>query len=159
RRMPTRAHLGVTEFAHAPRFDLAAKLRGHRLHAVADAEHRNAEVPDGGWRARCLALRDARRSARKQDAACAERTHEVVADVPRVNLAIDVRFPEPARNQLRVLRAEIQDQDLRVRGRRHYVIPPRLRLRRGAAPQGEQCAPWDGLAALMTTRLDSSALP
>jgi hypothetical protein len=28
-----------------------------------------------------------------------------------MNLAVDVRFPETARDQLRVLRAEIQDQD------------------------------------------------
>ena len=39
---------------------------------------------------------------------------QVIVDVERVNLAIDVRFTQPTRNQLRVLGAEIEDQDLRM---------------------------------------------
>ena len=36
---------------------------------------------------------------------------EVVADVVGMDLAVDVRLAQPARDQLRVLRAEIEDQD------------------------------------------------
>jgi hypothetical protein len=34
-----------------------------------------------------------------------------VADVVRVDLAVDVRLAQPARDQLRVLRAEVEYQD------------------------------------------------
>jgi len=39
-----------------------------------------------------------------------ERPDEVVTDVERMDLAVDVRFAQPARDQLRVLRTEIEDQ-------------------------------------------------
>ena len=43
-RVAARAHLGVAELALRARLDLAAQLLRHRLHAVADAEHRHAEL-------------------------------------------------------------------------------------------------------------------
>ena len=45
-RVAVRAHLGVAELAVRARLDLAAELHGHREHAVADAEHRHAELED-----------------------------------------------------------------------------------------------------------------
>ncbi len=42
RRVAASAHLRVAEFVHGAGLDAAAELRGHRLHAVADAEHRHA---------------------------------------------------------------------------------------------------------------------
>ncbi len=41
-----RADLGIAELVHVARLDGAAELRGHGLHAVADAEHGHAELPD-----------------------------------------------------------------------------------------------------------------
>ena len=41
----------------------------------------------------------------------AKLAHEVVADVVRMDLAVDVRLAQAARDELRVLRAEIEDQD------------------------------------------------
>jgi hypothetical protein len=38
------ADLGVTELAGVTRLDLAAELLGHGLHAVADAQHRQAQL-------------------------------------------------------------------------------------------------------------------
>ena len=45
-------HFGVAEFARVGGFGRAAQLRGHGLHAVADAEHRQAAVEDFLRRAR-----------------------------------------------------------------------------------------------------------
>ncbi|MCY1359310.1 hypothetical protein D9M69_458740 [compost metagenome] len=44
RGMAVGAHLGVAELALVAPLDLAAKLHGHGLHAVADAQHRHAQV-------------------------------------------------------------------------------------------------------------------
>ena len=42
------ANFGVTKFVHRAGLYLAAKLRGHGLHAVANAEHRHAGIKHGG---------------------------------------------------------------------------------------------------------------
>ena len=57
--------------------------------------------------------------AREDDALRRERADEIVVDVERVDLAVDVRLAQAARDQLRVLRAEVEDQDLRVGGGGH----------------------------------------
>ena len=44
RRVAARAHFGIAELAHLARLHLAAELLRHGLHAVADAEHRHAEL-------------------------------------------------------------------------------------------------------------------
>jgi len=46
RRMAARAQLGMAEFAHPRRLDLAAELGRHRLHPIADAQHGHAERED-----------------------------------------------------------------------------------------------------------------
>ena len=43
-RVAAGSHLGIAKLAHLPAFDLPAELRCHGLHAVADAEHRHAEL-------------------------------------------------------------------------------------------------------------------
>jgi hypothetical protein len=110
-RMSSRANLGIAELAHAPGLDGAAQLRRHRLHAIADTKHRHALRPHGVGRARRIALGHAVGSAREHDALRREAPHEIIADVVRMNLAVDVRLAQPARDELRVLRAEIEDQD------------------------------------------------
>ena len=47
----------------------------------------------------------------------AEVAHEGVADVAGMDLAVDPGFAHAARDQLRVLRAEIEDEDLVVHAR------------------------------------------
>ena len=130
--MSARANLRIAEFAHAPGLDRAAQLRRHRLHAVADAEHRHALRPDGGRRARRVAVGHAVRPAREHDALRREAPHEVVADVVRMDLAVDVRLAQAARDELRVLRAEIEDQDPGM-GRSGHRIMSRLKDRHGGA--------------------------
>ena len=71
--------------------------------------------------------------AREDDALRRELAHEVVADVVRMDLAVDVRLAQAARDELRVLRAEVEDQDPGVgrcghRDQRIGVEPRRGRL-------------------------------
>ena len=48
----------------------------------------------------------------------AEIAHEPVGHVGGMNLAVDLRLAHPARDELRVLRAEVEDQDALVASRR-----------------------------------------
>ncbi len=53
-------------------------------------------------------------AAGKDHALRPEAAHKVVADVVRMDLAIDLGLAHPPRDQLRVLRPEIQDEDALV---------------------------------------------
>ena len=54
---------------------------------------------------------DGGRPSGKDDAARRELADEPVGDVVGMELAVDVLLADPARDQLRVLRAEVEDQD------------------------------------------------
>ncbi len=109
-----RAHFGVAELAHLGVFDAAAQWSRHRLHAVADAENGDPELEYGLGRLGRGVFVDRSRTAGENHPARGEVANEAVADVEGVQLAIDFGFPDPARDQLRVLRAEIEDEDLVV---------------------------------------------
>src|SRR6185436_10310374 len=112
------------ELAHLACFDLAAELLRHGLHAVADAEHRHAELERrlGSLAGRFLVSRHV--AAGEDDALCAEAAHEVVGDVVGMDLAVDLGFANPPGDQLRVLRPEIEDEDLLVATRPGNSGPP-----------------------------------
>ena len=123
-RVPPRAHLGIAELAHPARLDLAAQLLRHGLHAVADSQYGNAQLEH---RLRCPIVRflvGRHVAAGQDDAPGAEFAHERIRDVTGMNLAIDLCLAYPARDELRVLRAEIENQDL--------VVHPDL-IRRGSS--------------------------
>src|SRR5581483_7493478 len=63
-----RTHFGIAELAHVTELDLAAELLCHRLHAIANAEHRYAKLKHRLRRARRIGLGDRTRPARKDDA-------------------------------------------------------------------------------------------
>ena len=63
-----RAHLGIAELAVRARLDLAAQLHRHREHAVADAEHRHAELAHRLRRAQVVLFVGAGVAARQDDA-------------------------------------------------------------------------------------------
>ena len=44
RRVAARPHVSMAKFAFVPALDLAAQLVRHGLHAIADAQHRNAQL-------------------------------------------------------------------------------------------------------------------
>src|SRR5262249_30304792 len=114
-------YFGVAEFTLAGGSDAPAKLLRHGLHAVADAEHRHAEREH---RRRCpgwVGSGHRFRAAGEDDAARAEGAHRRLTHVPRMYLAVHPELAHPPGDQLRVLRAEVEDQDalrvdVRVRG-------------------------------------------
>ena len=113
-RVAARAHLGIAEFAHLAGLDLAAQLPRHGLHAVADAQHRHAQIEHRLRRARRRVFGHRHVAAGQDHAAGAEFAHELVADVVGMDFAVDPRFAHAARDQLRVLRAEVEDENFLV---------------------------------------------
>ncbi len=103
-------HLGVAELAMVTPGDRPAQLRRHRLHAVADAEHRHAGRPHRLRRPQLVVLVGAAVTARQDDADGRQAPNHVVPDVVRMDLAVDVGLTHAARDELRHLRPEIQDQ-------------------------------------------------
>src|SRR6185295_11864578 len=88
-----------------------AELVRHRLHAVADAEHGNSELEHRLRRMRLHVVIRREVAAGKDHAFGTELAHESTVDVPRMDLAINLRLAHAARDQLRVLRPEVEDQD------------------------------------------------
>jgi hypothetical protein len=92
------------------RLDLATQFGRHGLHAVADAENRHAEfeyrVRDARWIVEIHRL-----GATGQDhAGRLERRDGVVIHIPGMNLGVNAALAHAARDQLRVLAAEIENQ-------------------------------------------------
>ncbi len=101
----------AAEFLMLAQADTAAQLVAHCLHAVANAEHRHAELEDDVRGAGCATYGHRGRPSRQNDRARREIANLVVADRKGVDLAIDTAFAHPARDQLRHLAAEVEDQD------------------------------------------------
>src|SRR5690348_56166 len=107
--MATRAHLGIAELAHSAKLYLAAELRGHGLHPVADPEHGYTDLEH---RTRCMrraAFVGGRVTARENHAARSKAADEFITDVPWMDLAVDMRFANSTRDELRVLRSKVED--------------------------------------------------
>src|SRR6266571_3257047 len=114
--MSSGAVLCVAVFALSRILDLAAELGRHGLHAVADPEHRNSELEDGVGGLGRRVIVNGRGAPGEDDAARGEAADEFLVDVEGMQLAVDPRLPDAARDQLRVLRAEVENEDLVV----HY---------------------------------------
>lgn len=110
--------LRVAEFALLATFDFAAELLCHGLHAIADAQHGDAQIKDGFGGAVGFVGIDAGVAAGEDDAfeqaIGGEAAHPVAADVAGVDFAIDVGFAHTAGNELRDLGAEVEDEDFLV---------------------------------------------
>ena len=100
-RVTTRAHFGITEFALVRALHLTAKLFGHGLHAVADAEHGNTQFED---RLRCLPVRcfiHRVRTTRQDNALRFEFADEVITHIKRMQFTINLLLTHTACDQLR----------------------------------------------------------
>src|SRR5690606_812616 len=93
-------HPGVAELAHRPGFDRATQLGGHGLHAVADTEHRYAELEHPLRCPRPVGLVHRLVAAGEHDAAQAaiggpgfERR---VGSIPGMDLAVDLALANPS---------------------------------------------------------------
>ncbi len=103
---------GAPEFLVVGIDDLAAQLRAYGLLAIADAEHRQAEIEGALGRARRGHLGDAGRAARQDDSLRPERLDRgTVQAVVRMDLAVDAGLAHPAGDQLGHLASEIDDED------------------------------------------------
>ncbi len=103
--------LCVTELALRGWRDATAQLLRHGLHAVADAQHRNAERESRLGRLRRICIGDGLGTAGKNDSARFERADLLVRDVPRIDLAIHAQLAHATRDELRVLGPEVENQD------------------------------------------------
>src|SRR5208282_4731540 len=89
-------------------------LRDH-IQAVADSEHRTAQIEHLIGDIRRILLVETGRSAGKNYPARIHRADFFGRQVERMDFAIHAGLAHAARNQLRVLAAEIEDQDHRLR--------------------------------------------
>jgi hypothetical protein len=106
---------GAAELGGMAGLHLATELRGHRLLAVADAEHRYAGSPDlvrGTWR---VLRHDRFGPAGEDDRLRGKLGHRLAGVLEGMDFAIDARLAHTASDQLRHLRPEIDDEDLVVR--------------------------------------------
>ena len=108
--------LGAAELAVMAALDLAAELRRHRLLAIADAEHRHAGAEDVLRRPRRDRLGHRGRPAGEDHALRLHLAEGLLGRLERHDLGIDPLLPHPPRDELRHLRAEIDDEDLVVVG-------------------------------------------
>jgi hypothetical protein len=130
------AHLGVAEFPGVRTLDLAAQLVGHGLHAVANAQHRQAQLVHRLGRF-VVYLVDAGVRARQDDAlemaVLGVLTHPVARHITGMDFAKHMGFAHTAGNQLGDLRAEVEDEDFLV-GHRGYESKKRGCLATFKAP-------------------------
>src|ERR1700722_4152068 len=103
-------HEGASEFAMLGPRNLATQLIAHGLHAVADAEYRNARLEHRLWGARRSALGETGRTTRQDDPTRLPFGDAVWIDVERPDLAIDPGLTQPPSYQLGDLAAEVEDQ-------------------------------------------------
>src|SRR5690606_13410151 len=118
-------HFGIAEFAHIGALDLAAQLCRHGLHTIADAEHGHAQFKYALRYARCFIFVNRIRAAGKNDAGGIEFTDEIIGDIPRMQFTVDIGFTHAARDELRVLGAEIENQDFCVHMYRDWRLGAR----------------------------------
>ena len=109
-------HRGLAVLPLLARRYSAPEGLGYLLHAVADAQHGDPpfldQVPDALGDVRRPLLVHRRRTPAKDDGGELVRCQLGGIDQARVQLAVHVQFADPPRDQVRVLRSEVQDGHL-----------------------------------------------
>src|SRR5687767_11977888 len=103
--------MGPAELATLGRLNFAAERLTSQLHPVADAQDRNAEGEDCRVALGSAGLVDAGRTARKDQPPRLQFRHAGRREIVTHDLAEDVLLAHSPRNQLAVLRAEVEDQN------------------------------------------------
>ena len=145
RRFRDRLDLGAAVFAVMAALHLAAELRRHQLLAVADAEDRDAGLEDHLRRARRAFLQHRGRPAGEDHRLGFQRGEGRFRLLIGRDLAIDAGLADAAGDQLRHLRAEIDDQHLVVAGDNflvegifgHKLLPAKNGLKR-SCPRAQE---------------------
>ncbi len=107
----------AAELPHLGALDPAAEREHQRLHAVADAEHGDPELEQLRVQPRGAGRVHRRGAARQDQALGPAAAHLVDADVVRQQLGEHAALAHPPRDQLRVLPAVVEDDDLVGRDR------------------------------------------
>ena len=111
--------LRAAELAHLGALDLAAERQREQLHAVTDAQHRDAELEQLGIEPRRAVGVHRRRARRRGSAPFGLAPPDLLgADVVRQQLAEHAALADAPRDELRVLPAVVEDDDLVDRPRR-----------------------------------------
>ena len=103
--------LGGTVLASLRGHHVASEQIAHGLHAVADAEQRDARLEEPLVRQRGLVFVDARWAAREHDARVAGREHVIDRLGARQDFRVDTQLSDPAGDELGVLRTEVEDRN------------------------------------------------
>ncbi len=105
------AQFGAAVLTRAGLAHLAAEIACDELRAVTDAEQRHARVVDRGVDRRRTVDMHRRGTAREDDRLRVAREHLRDRHRPRHDLAVHVRLADATRDQLRVLRPEVDDEN------------------------------------------------
>src|SRR4029079_3898544 len=103
-------HRRLAVLADARVADGAAERRRHRLHPVADAEHRDAELEQPGVDVRCARLVDRGRPSGQDDPRRVAGRHLGGGRIVRDDLGVDTALTHAPGDQLGVLRAHVDHQ-------------------------------------------------
>ena len=146
--------LRAAELPHLGALDLAAEGQHERLHAVTDAEHGDAQLEQLGIEPRRAVGVDGRRPAGEDQALRAAAADLLHAHVVRQQLGEDPALAHPARDQLGVLPAVVEDHDLvgRDLALEGELLERLVRRDGGPVPLGAKLS-------LRQARLRSSARP
>ncbi len=102
--------LGLAELGRAGAGHLAAELEREQLRAVADAERRDPELEELRVDPRSAVRVDGRRAAGEDQRGRVPAAHLVGAERVRDELRVDAGVADAARDQLRVLAAEVEHE-------------------------------------------------
>ncbi len=105
-------NLGVAKLTLVRAFYLAAQLLGHGLHAVADTKHRQAHLEHALRGAGGIQLGDGFRATGQDDAVGVVFANLFFGDIEGADFREYADFANPAGDQLCVLGAEVENQDL-----------------------------------------------
>jgi hypothetical protein len=118
RRGAVEVDVGLAVLRDVVRLDRPAELAGHQLHAVTDAERRDAQREDSGIGERRPVRVHGRRAAREDERRRVALGDLLGSDAVRHELRVDARLADATRDQLAVLAAEVEDEHGPLLGRR-----------------------------------------
>src|SRR6185437_14933449 len=105
-------------------------MLSHDIHSVADSQHGASNAQHFGRDIRRISLVETGWAAGKDDAARPHRTNLLEREIERMNLAINLRLADTAGDQLRVLAAEVENQDHETTFKNYTGAPPRRETHR-----------------------------
>ncbi len=113
--------LGLPVFPFGGPDHLTPQDMGHQLHSITYSKDWDTQIQDLVLNYGGIIVMDTRRTAGQYDSTGMECLYIFQAHIEGVNLTIDLTHPDPPGNQLSVLRAEVQYEDLLMMDVPHSV--------------------------------------